>query len=414
VKREEQPTARPRAFDETAEELYENAPCGYILARPDRRIVMVNATLLAWLGYELNTLENKPFTDLLAVGSRIHYETHFAPLLQLQGQLAGITVDLVTADGTRLPVFLTANIKTDLHGRLVLFRIIVQDARDRRSYERELLDERQRVERERGRAQVLARTLQRSLVPPSLSPPEGLEASAYYHAASVDDVGGDFYDLFPLSHDKWGFFLGDVCGKGAGAAAVTSLTRYTLRAAAVFDDDPVAVLKNLHAVLSHEYRDLENQFATVVFGVFTPCHSGFEVHLASGGHPPPLMLDADGRARYVDTPGGQPVGIPFEPQFTAAEIRLSAGDTLVLYSDGLTEARTGNGTERYDDHGALLMFAAAHAPATASAIIAAIQALLDDLGAGVEDDVAVLALGVPPVKLPLPTSPSAAAPFDVG
>jgi PAS domain S-box-containing protein len=103
-------------ISESAEDLYENAPCGYIVAGPDRSIINVNATLLAWLGYERNALTGKPFTDLLAVGSLIHYETHFAPLLQLEGQLAGVTVDLVTADGTRLPVFVTANTKSDTDG----------------------------------------------------------------------------------------------------------------------------------------------------------------------------------------------------------------------------------------------------------------------------------------------------------
>jgi phosphoserine phosphatase RsbU/P len=381
------------------QDLYENAPCGYIVARPDRSIVRVNTTLLALLGYDRKTLTDKPFTDLLAVGSRIHYETHFAPLLQLQGQLAGITVDLVTANGARLPVFLTANVKSDPAGQPILLRITIQDAQDRRSYERELLDERQRVERERARVQVFAQTLQRSLLPPLLSPPEGLEASAYYLAASADDVGGDFYDLFPLTHDKWAFFIGDVSGKGAGAAAVTSLTRYTLRAAAVFDADPVAVLHNLHAVLSQEFRDTVNQFATVIFGVLTPHDGGFDIQLASGGHLPPLLLGADGGARYVDTIGGQPVGIPMEPKFIAARSRLGAGDTLVLYTDGLTEARTGSGAERYDYHGALLEFAASQAPVTASEIVVAIQSLLDSFGPGLEDDVAVLALGVPAVKL---------------
>jgi phosphoserine phosphatase RsbU/P len=386
--------ASPTVRNESVEDLYENAPCGYLVTQPDRRIIRVNATLVAWLGYERNALIGKLFTDLLAVGSRIHYETHFAPLLQLQGQLAGITVDLVTADGARLPVFLTANIKTDTDGQPILLRITIQDARDRRSYERELLDERQRVERERARVQALARTLQRSLLPPSLSPPEGLDATAYYHAASADDVGGDFYDLFPLSHDKWAFFIGDVSGKGAGAAAITSLTRYTLRAAAVFDADPVTVLQNLHAVLSPEFRDTVNQFATVIFGVLTPHDGEFDVRLASGGHLPPIVLGADGEAGYVDTIGGHPVGIPMKPTFTAARIRLRPGDTLVLYTDGLTEARIGNGTERYDDHGALLEFAAAQAPTNASAIVAAIQSLLDGFGPGLQDDAAVLALGV--------------------
>ena len=177
-------------MSDNAWDLYENAPCGYVVSGPDRRIVSVNATLLAWLGHERNTLTGKPFADLLAIASRIHYETHFAPLLQLQGQLAGVTVDLVTADGGRLAVFVTANIKSDSDGRPILMRITFHDAGVRSSYERELLDERHRVESERARVQVFARTLQRSLLPPLLSPPEGLEASAHYHAASAEDVGG--------------------------------------------------------------------------------------------------------------------------------------------------------------------------------------------------------------------------------
>jgi phosphoserine phosphatase RsbU/P len=393
---------QPDILGESAEELYENAPCGYIVARPDRSVITVNSTLLAWLGHERNALIDKPFTDLLAVGSRIHYETHFAPLLQMHGELAGISVDLVTAEGARLPAFLTANVKSDVNGRPLLLRIAIHDAGDRRSYERELLDERRRVEQERARVQVFARTLQRSLLPPSLSPPEGLDASAHYHPASADDVGGDFYDLFPLTHDKWAFFIGDVSGKGAGAAAITSLTRYTLRAAAVFDADPVAVLENLHAVLSQEFRDTVNQFATVIFGILTPQDGEFGIELASAGHLPPLVLGADGAARYVDTIGGQPVGIPMEPKFAAARIRLTPGDTLVLYTDGLTEARIGDGAGRYDYHGALLEFAAAQAPTTASGIVAAIQALLDGFGSGVEDDVAVLALGLPVKMQPFP------------
>jgi phosphoserine phosphatase RsbU/P len=376
------------------------------VAAPDRSIIDVNATLLSWLGYERNTLLGKPLTDLFAVGGLMHFETHFGPLLQLQGQLAGVTVDLVAADGSRLPVFVTANTKSDDDGSPILLRITFHDAGIRRSYERELLDERQRVERERARVQVFARTLQRSLLPPLLSPPEGLDASAHYHAASADDVGGDFYDLFPLAHDKWAFFIGDVSGKGAGAAAVTSLTRYTLRAAAAFDADPVVVLQNLHTVLCQEFRDTVNQFATVVFGILTPREEAFDVQLASAGHLPPLLLTAAGDARYADTVGGNPVGIPMEPRFVAAQIRLEPGDTLVLYTDGLTEARVGSGTDRYDYDGALLDFAAEHAPATASAIVAAIQSLLDGFGSGLEDDVAVLALGVPaPAARDAPGSP---------
>ena len=390
-------TLRRDPTDADIEELYENAPSGHAAIRPDGRVASVNATLSRWLGYDHNALCGRVFTDLLSVGSRIHYETHFAPLLQMEGQLAGVSIEMVTADGGRLPVFLSANVKSDSSGRILLVRITVQDARDRRSYEHELLEARQHADRERARVQELATTLQRSLVPPSLLPPDGLDACAYYHPASADDVGGDFYDLFPLARDRWGFFLGDVSGKGAGAAAVTSLTRYTLRAAAVYDDDPVHVLKNLDTVLSHEFHGDDPRFCTVIFGVLTPAtgRGGFDIELAAGGHPPAILLGADGVTRYVHTAGGNAVGILPEPQFASARIYLAAGDTLVLYTDGLTEARMGTGSARYDDQDALLEFAAAHGPATATTIVEAIQALLGSFGSGLEDDVAVMALGVP-------------------
>ena len=111
-------------------------------------------------------------------------------------------------------------------------RCTVFDAHDRRAYERELLRARQDADRERERVQRLATVLQRSLLPPQLPTIAGIDTAAYYHPASLDEVGGDFYDLFPVSRNTWGFFLGDVCGKGAMAAALTSLIRYTLRTAA--------------------------------------------------------------------------------------------------------------------------------------------------------------------------------------
>jgi sigma-B regulation protein RsbU (phosphoserine phosphatase) len=129
-------------------------------------------------------------------------------------------------------MFLTANVKTDADQKPELLQITVLDAADRRAYERELRQARERAEKEQGRVRVFAETLRRALLPPLLSPPAGLDAADYYYAASVDDVGGDFYDLFPVSRTTWGFFLGDVAGKGVEAAVVTGLTRYTLRAAA--------------------------------------------------------------------------------------------------------------------------------------------------------------------------------------
>src|SRR3954451_4227162 len=107
-----------RRGDVNLEDLYENAPCGYISAGADRRIIAVNATLLRWLGYERSVLVGQPFTELFATGSRIHYETHFAPLLQLNGEISGVAVDLVTVSGARVPAFITANVKKDVDGRI--------------------------------------------------------------------------------------------------------------------------------------------------------------------------------------------------------------------------------------------------------------------------------------------------------
>ena len=267
-------------------------------ARPAHHQGECHALGVAWL--RAKHVDRQTFHRLAGCGSRIHYETHFAPLLQLQGQLAGITVDLVTAEGARLPVFLTANIKSDTDGRPILLRITIQDAgtgartSENSSTSGSGSNENARGSRcSRGLCNALCcrpcchRPKAWMHLPTTTPPPQTM-------SAEISTI------CSRSSHDKWAFFIGDVSGKGAGAAAVTSLTRYTLRAAAVFDADPVAVLQNLHAVLSQEFRDTVNQFATVIFGVLTPHDGEFDVNLASGGHLPPLVLGADGVARYVD------------------------------------------------------------------------------------------------------------------
>jgi sigma-B regulation protein RsbU (phosphoserine phosphatase) len=384
--------------DRGVDGFWDSAPSGHVIAHPDGRIIRANSTLARWLGYEPDALCGKVFSDLLAVSGRILYDTHFGPLLRMGGDLNGVTVDVVTADGTRLPMFLTANVIGGSDGNPERLQITVVDASDRRAYEVELLQARKQAQTEQGRARVFAETLRRALLPPLLSPPDGLEAADYFFTASDDDVGGDFYDLFPLSRTTWGFFLGDVAGKGVEAAVVTGLVRYTLRAAAVFDDDPVQVLRNLNTVINQKVRDARNRFSTVIYGKMTRCDNsfdGFDVELASGGHPPPLLFYADGSAYYADTVGGQAVGITAEPHFVASGFCLGPGDTLMLYTDGLTEASTGIGHERYDDEGALLRFAKIHSPTTARAIVDAARCLLEGFGAGVQDDAAMLALGVP-------------------
>ncbi|MFG2682066.1 PP2C family protein-serine/threonine phosphatase [Streptomyces sp. NPDC048392] len=383
-------------LEDSVEDLYENAPCGYLSTLLDGDIAKINRTLLDWLGYRReDVVGRKRFADLLTVGGKLYHETHYAPLLRMQGELRGIALELKTADGSRLPVLATSTVKTGSDGQPLLIRTTLFDARERRAYETELLRARQEADRERERIQRLATTLQQTLVPPALENVPGLEVAAHYHIASLDRVGGDFYDLFPLTHGTWGLFLGDVCGKGAAAAAVTSLARYTLRAAAVYDSAPAAVLGNLNTVLNHEYNGTDPRFCTVVFGLLTTDdHGGFGITLASGGHPPALLMRADGSTDYLPTPGGQLIGVLPDAHIATVTVHLSPGDTLLLYTDGLTEARTDQSGGRYGDE-ALLEFARALAPATASAAVEALSGLLDTLGSGVDDDTAVLAITVP-------------------
>lgn len=387
-------------LEDSAEDLYEHAPCGYLSTLLDGRIAKVNRTLLDWLGYRRDELVGrKHFSELLTVGGRLYHETHFAPLLRMQGEISGIALELKAADGSRLPVLVTSTVKTGREGQPLLIRTTVFDARDRRAYETELLRARKEADQERDRLQRLATTLQKTLLPPALANVPGLDVAAHYHIASADEVGGDFYDLFPLAAGTWGLFLGDVCGKGAVAAAVTSLARYTLRAAAVYDPDPAAVLANLNTVLNHEYNGTDPRFCTVVFGLLTPDHdrSGFHITLASGGHPPALLMRADGTADFLPTPGGQLLGVLPDAHIATTTVHLVPGDTLLLHTDGLTEAHINaiaDDGERYGDD-ALLDFARALAPTTASDTITAIRDLLDTFGTGVDDDTAVLAIHVP-------------------
>ncbi|MFF0187547.1 PP2C family protein-serine/threonine phosphatase [Streptomyces sp. NPDC005244] len=384
-------------LEDSAEDLYEHAPCGYLSTLLDGRIAKINTTLLNWLGYQRDDLlGRRHFSDLLTVGGRLYHETHFAPLLRMQGEVSGIALELKAADGSRLPVLVTSTVKTADDGQPLLIRTTLFDARDRRAYETELLRARTEAEQERERLQKLATTLQQTLLPPALANVPGLEVSAHYHIASVDQVGGDFYDLFPLAAGTWGLFMGDVCGKGAAAAAVTSLARYTLRAAAVYDPDPAIVLDNLNTVLNHEYNGTDPRFCTVVFGLLTPDHErgGFRITLAGGGHPPALLMRADGTADILPTPGGQLIGALADVHIATTAVHLAPGDTLLLHTDGLTEARTDAAGGRYGDD-ALLGFARQLAPTTASDSIDAVRDLLDTLGTGVDDDAAVLAIHVP-------------------
>ncbi|MGW6202941.1 PP2C family protein-serine/threonine phosphatase [Streptomyces sp. NPDC055089] len=400
-------------LEDSAEELYEHAPCGYLSMLMDGTIAKINTTLLDWLGLDrAQVVGRMRFSDLLTVGGKLYHETHFAPLLQMKGEISGIALDIKAA-GRRMPVLVTSKVKVSGDGEPLLIRTTLFDARDRRVYEAELLrgrqaaeEARRQAEADRARLQEALAVLQQSLLPAELPTIPGLEAGSYYHTASPDLLGGDFYDLFPLGAGRWAFFLGDVCGKGPKAAAVTSLTRYTLRAAALHNPDPVTVLTTLNTVLHERYTSGDTRYCTAVFGTLEPVNGQVAVHLASGGHPSALIQRADGTADYLLTPGGMLIGILPQARFTDARTQLHPGDTLLLYTDGLTEARIGPQRELYGDD-ALRTFTTALPPAGPQALITALTELIAGFGGGLDDDTALLAFGAPaglPVAVPTPVS----------
>lgn len=173
-----------------------------------------------------------------------------------------------------------------------------------------------------------------------------------------------------------------------------------MRAAAVYNPDPAIALHNLNTVLWQEYRE-DARYCTVVFGILTPTPAvgGFTAVIASGGHPEPLLLRADGSADYQCTKG-RIVGAFPNSEYTNTTVVANPGDTLLLYSDGLTEARTGSSETPDGRYGtaALARFGANLAPTNAANAVAAVTDLLGTFGAGLTDDTAVMAISAPPTR----------------
>jgi serine phosphatase RsbU (regulator of sigma subunit) len=181
----------------------------------------------------------------------------------------------------------------------------------------------------------VARTLQRSLLPAELPRIPGVEVAARYLAAGDgNEVGGDFYDCFPTAGGDWALVIGDVCGKGAEAATLTALARYTLRAAAQHTRQPRTVLRELNEALLRQRLDY--RFCTVLYAALTPREGGVSVCVATGGHPLPLVVRADGRVETAGAPGTL-LGILDDPEITERAVELTSGDALVLFTDGVSE-----------------------------------------------------------------------------
>jgi PAS domain S-box-containing protein len=193
----------------------------------------------------------------------------------------------------------------------------------------------------------LARTLQDSLLPRELPEIPGVRIVARYLAAQEgQEVGGDFYDAFAIGRDRWGIAIGDVCGKGAEAASLTARARYTIRALAgdhpagdhSGGDGTASVLSRLNDAVSRDAGAGAVRLLTALFAIVAIQDGALHAELAAAGHPPPLVLRSDGTVEIVRV-GGPLIGVRAGVEYQCTRVILGAGDTMLLYTDGLTDAR---------------------------------------------------------------------------
>jgi serine phosphatase RsbU (regulator of sigma subunit)/PAS domain-containing protein len=246
-----------------------------------------------------------------------------------------------------------------------------------------------RVDRMFRRRTEIADSLQASLLPRDLPEIPGVEIAAAYVAATEGlDVGGDFYDVY-RTPGGWGVAIGDVCGKGEEAAAVTAAARHAIRVLAHWNRDPAEVLRQANELMLAEEYD--GRFVTACAAHFSWRDDSLLVTVASAGHPGPVLIRPDGRMRMLNG-GGMPLGLFPDAEPGTQDVELSQGDLLFLFTDGVTEARSPEMAyfeDRLTDELAAL---AGRPPAE---IIGAMQALVVEFSMDeLRDDMTMLALRV--------------------
>jgi stage II sporulation SpoE-like protein/GAF domain-containing protein len=241
-----------------------------------------------------------------------------------------------------------------------------------------------RLYAERGR---VADTLRRSLMPRELPAVPGIELASFFRPTGAgEELGGDFYDVFAREHRCW-LVVGDVCGKGAEAAAVTGFLRHTTMAYAREASSPAWVLAHVNEAMLEQ--DFGGRFATVLLAHIETLGARIEVRIATAGHPPALLARAGGSVEEAGRCGTL-LGVFADPAIHDVTVLLEPGDTLALYTDGLVDAHAPG---RRVGARELLEALARTSPASAPGAVAALLGLVD-LDGGVRDDIAILAARV--------------------
>ncbi|GAC1533974.1 MAG: hypothetical protein NVS3B12_14090 [Acidimicrobiales bacterium] len=244
------------------------------------------------------------------------------------------------------------------------------------------------------RHREIADLLQKSLLPPSIESMPHAEMAAAYHPSGGIEVGGDFYDQVRLDDGRWIVMVGDICGTGPSAAAATALVRHTARAGAHFGADPCNVVTAVNEAL---LRTLDSdRFCTMVYVEARPGPDRLDLTVVNCGHPVPLVVRAAGTVE--DAPAkGTLLGVVPGATWTPVHLTLGAGDGLVLYTDGVTEARAlsadGDDARTFFGEGRLAAALEHAAGSSAAVLVAAIEETLRTFaGSPLDDDVAIVAL----------------------
>ncbi len=234
----------------------------------------------------------------------------------------------------------------------------------------------------------VARSLQEALLPPAMPVIDGLALASRYDVAEADvAIGGDFYDLMPVGPSAWGVVVGDVCGRGPDAAALTGLVRHTLRSAVVREQAPSRVLRQTNQAMLQQIDDA--RFCTAAYlrvELNEPRSGQVRVSASSAGHPRPVLVRTDGRAELLDC-AGTLLGVVSDPALSDVHVELGPGDAVVLYTDGVTEARRGN--ELFGE-ARLLTALESLAGRPAEEMASGLEAAVADFRRSASDDTAIL------------------------